>query len=551
MKKFLLSLLMLITNFTLAYADDVSVVLNGTPLAFDQPPIITDSRTLVPMRAIFEALECNIKWNNDTKEITAQNADSTIQLTVGSTISYINDIEYILDVPPLIVNERTLVPVRFVAESLECEVDWIPENSTVVISKQLIDSDSNLYSPSENTNGKYMSTTGIPGNNEVYFFTAPIDVRNKDIVYFSMNRYPLKVRFVTAYDENMNVIEQSGAENTSEFNTDGISYITVTAQQSQAERLVISDNDEADIILPAEICVSSGKTVNIYNKNIISKNWDNYTFDWKCEIGTSSSDKYSITAGDSDVGTYELLLEVKSITGKTVHTASSVIKVIQNSLDAVSILPIGDSLTNNKKWLSFVTSDSANKVTFIGTRGKAPHNHEGRSGFGSNNYLTGKEYTFENEGIHPFWDGEKFNWNYYLANTGLQPDAVQIFLGTNGLSANPVSNANNIKSIVEYIHNDNPDIPIFIVNTMHRGTVYTKAGEPDNEAIATEHINIINLTEYLTEILKDKENVHMIPLYAVHDSNNNYSKKDSVHPTEAGSREIADIIYSTYCAFLA
>lgn len=550
MKKFLLSLLILVTSCTLAYADDVSVVLNGTPLAFDQPPIITDGRTLVPMRVIFEALECNIKWNNDTKEITAQNADSTIQLTVGSTISYINDTEYVLDVPPQIVNERTLVPVRFVAESLECDVNWLPESSTVIINKTLEQAYSTLYNPQENTNGKYMATNGKPGGNEIYFYTAPINVSNTDRVYFSMNRQPLKARFVTAYDENMNVIETQGAENISEFKTDGISYIIVTAKQTEAERLIISDNNEADIILPEEICVTVGKTINIYNRNIISKDWDNYTFDWKCLIGTASPDKFSITANAIDVGKHELILEVKNNTGKTIFTGSSDIIITEDSIKEVSVLPIGDSLTNNKKWLSFVTSDSGNKITFIGTRGKSPLNHEGRSGFSSGNYVTGTEYKFENEGIHPFWDGEKFNFKYYLDSTGLKPDAIQIFLGTNGLSADPVKNANNIRTIVECIRNDSQDVPIFIVNTMHRGTVYTENGEIDNETIIKEHTSIINLTEYLTEILKDKENVYIIPVYATHDSQNNYSKKDPIHPTESGYREIADIIYSTYCTYI-
>lgn len=550
MKKiFLISLLMLILSSSHSFARDINVTLNGSNLEFDQPPIIVDGRTLVPMRVIFEALDCTVEWDNDTREITAGNNDTTVILRIDDTSAFVNSGEVALDVPPQILNNRTLVPIRFVSESLDCDVNWNNETSTVEITK-IISLSKRLYSPSTNTIGKYMSTTGIAAENSAYFYTSAIDVSDISTVYFSQNRYPCNVRFVTAFDENMNVLPDFGRENISEFDATGVSYIVVTALQTASQRLMISNNNNADIILPEELCIAFGQSAKIFNRNIISGNAEDYLFTWSCDIGKTEDDGYYIDTNEASIGVHPLTLTVKNPNNKTIFSGKTDIKIVKNTLEQVNILPIGDSLTNNKPWLDSVISLSGKNVTFIGTRGQAPRNHEGRSGFSSAGYLKGTEYTFENEGIHPFWDGTKFNWNYYLEKTGLKPDAVQIFLGTNGLSVDPVKNAESIRAIADEILQSDKDIPIFIINTMHRGTVYDENGEINSNAIAEQHTSIINLAEYLNTILKDYENVHIIPVYATHDSINNYSEKDSVHPTDNGYSTIADMIYGAYCAYL-
>ena len=93
-------------------------------------------------------------------------------------------------------------------------------------------------------------------------------------------------------------------------------------------------------------------------------------------------------------------------------------------------------------------------------------------------------------------------------------------------------------------------MPIFIINTMHRGTVYDENGEINAGTITEQHTSIINFTEYLNDILANYANVHIVPVYATHDSIKNYSEKDSVHPTDSGYSTIADMIYSAYCAYL-
>lgn len=556
MKKLILILSILTAvSFSSAFADDITVKLNGSKLTFDQPPVIQDGRTLVPMRAIFEALNCTVEWNGDIKEITAISDNSTIKLTIDKKEALIDSEEYTLDVPPQIINDRTLVPVRFIAESLKCKVDWHEDTSSVVINRiyePLSDEpyNSNLYNPSGNTQGKYMTQSSYAAPNEYYFHTSAIDVSETKNVYFTINRLPENVRFVTAFDENMNVLPDLGKENVSEFNTEGVAYIVVTALSPQADKLVISTDNEADIFLPEEICVADGKTITIYNDNIISKNTADYTFNWECEIGTAYDDRFSVKAMLSNIGTYDLKLTVTNSSGDVIYTGKTVLKTVLNNLKNTSILAIGDAFTNNKPWLETIISSSGRRINFIGTRGVPPRSHEARSTFTAKSYLSATEYTYENEGIHPFWDGERFNWNHYKKTTNLNPHAIQIFLSASTLNGDPTIDGDNIKSMVDYIRNDDPDIPIFVVNMLHRGVTYKDDGTPNTETVTKQHTSVFNQAEYLTKIFNEYDNVYMIPAYALHDTVNNFSSKSSIYPNSSGYDQLADIIYSTYCAHL-
>ncbi|MDR2665162.1 MAG: cadherin-like beta sandwich domain-containing protein [Oscillospiraceae bacterium] len=102
----------------------ITVTLNGAELEFDQPPIIENDRTLVPMRKIFEAMGATVEWDGETQTITAVKDNVTIIMRIGNPVMTKNGVQNTLDVPPKIVNNRTLVPVRAVAESLDCEVGW-------------------------------------------------------------------------------------------------------------------------------------------------------------------------------------------------------------------------------------------------------------------------------------------------------------------------------------------------------------------------------------------------------------------------------------------
>jgi hypothetical protein len=106
-------------------ADDITVQLDGVTLEFDQPPIIENDRTLVPMRAIFEAMGATVTWSENTQAIMGVKGAIDIVMHIGDNLVWKNTYNKItLDVPPKIVNNRTLVPVRAIAESFNATVDW-------------------------------------------------------------------------------------------------------------------------------------------------------------------------------------------------------------------------------------------------------------------------------------------------------------------------------------------------------------------------------------------------------------------------------------------
>jgi len=117
-----------------AYADDeINIFVDGTLLQFDVPPQIIDGRTMVPMRAIFEALGAEIEWHQETQSIFAAADEIALMMTVGSERVHTGDGYFDMDVPPLIIDGRTLVPARFVAQAMGLHVGWVSTNSTVYI----------------------------------------------------------------------------------------------------------------------------------------------------------------------------------------------------------------------------------------------------------------------------------------------------------------------------------------------------------------------------------------------------------------------------------
>jgi hypothetical protein len=106
---------------------------NGMPSALDAAPFIKDSRTLLPIRALIEALGGTVQWNPSTKTATVALGSRTVALTIGSTIALVNGTPITLDVAPVIKNGRTFLPLRAVAENLGLDLAWEPVSQTIFL----------------------------------------------------------------------------------------------------------------------------------------------------------------------------------------------------------------------------------------------------------------------------------------------------------------------------------------------------------------------------------------------------------------------------------
>ena len=116
-------------------AGGVKVVLNGQIMSFDVPPQIVNGRTMVPLRAIFEEMGAEIVWDDATKTVTATKDGTVVILTVGDVAPTVNGAAVALDQPGIIVDGRTLAPLRFVAEAFGGTVEWDGTTRTAIISK--------------------------------------------------------------------------------------------------------------------------------------------------------------------------------------------------------------------------------------------------------------------------------------------------------------------------------------------------------------------------------------------------------------------------------
>lgn len=123
-----------------AAGGEVSVTVNGKDVVFDQPPIIESGRTLVPMRAIFEALGYEVVWDNGTIDVYNSDGDNVMTLWVDNKYMWTENADVTLDVAPKIVNSRTLVPVRAISESIGANVVWDNSTRTVIIKYTASDS---------------------------------------------------------------------------------------------------------------------------------------------------------------------------------------------------------------------------------------------------------------------------------------------------------------------------------------------------------------------------------------------------------------------------
>lgn len=112
---------------------EMPVFIEGKKIEFDVPPRIVDGRTLVPLRKFAESLGCAVEWDPVDRQVVFVQGTKVMVLGVGRTSATIDGREVGLDVPPVIVNGRTLVPLRFVSEAVDAQVGYHAESKMVVV----------------------------------------------------------------------------------------------------------------------------------------------------------------------------------------------------------------------------------------------------------------------------------------------------------------------------------------------------------------------------------------------------------------------------------
>lgn len=110
-------------------ANRLVVVVDGKPIEFKgAQPTVLRGRVMVPMRGVFEAIGATLEYDPTTRKVTATRNNETVELTFGSKIAKKNGAEILLDVPPQIMKNMTMVPMRFIAEGLGAKLAYDKAN---------------------------------------------------------------------------------------------------------------------------------------------------------------------------------------------------------------------------------------------------------------------------------------------------------------------------------------------------------------------------------------------------------------------------------------
>jgi len=169
---------------------EISVVVGGTKVDFDVKPVVENGRTLVPLRKIFEALGATVYWDDATQTVKGVKGNTTITLVVNSVDANVNGVIKTLDVPAKILNDRVLVPARFISESLGAKVGWDEATQTVNITPALSSLETKLIDISGSLlkfNPANSSFTATDDSTQTNGGTVALVKTNFDDVYTSSN----------------------------------------------------------------------------------------------------------------------------------------------------------------------------------------------------------------------------------------------------------------------------------------------------------------------------------------------------------------------------
>ncbi|HML38816.1 MAG TPA: N-acetylmuramoyl-L-alanine amidase family protein [Bacillota bacterium] len=119
----------------ITFCKDYPVLLqvDGKKVEGDVPPVIIKEKTLIPVRAVFEDMGADVTWYEDARLVEIRMGSSNVQLTIDSSTALVDGTPKTMDVPAMIIGGRTMIPVRFVGEPLSCGIGWDDLSRTVII----------------------------------------------------------------------------------------------------------------------------------------------------------------------------------------------------------------------------------------------------------------------------------------------------------------------------------------------------------------------------------------------------------------------------------
>jgi len=218
--------------------DNIKVKIGGEPVNFDVQPQLINNRTMVPLRAIFEALGATVDWNGETQTVTSTKGDTTISLTINNPVMTVNGAEVTLDSPACLVDGRTLVPVRAISEAFNLPVEWVDSTKTVKIKKKVsVIAD------------EFRKITDFVGQTWKYTYD--------DSGLMTMREHDAGLKVLCEYDDNENLVKET--------------FITETTDGTTTDVTNYTYDSNGNLLLKTDVF---GWTRYEYDNNLL-KSWTN------------------------------------------------------------------------------------------------------------------------------------------------------------------------------------------------------------------------------------------------------------------------------------
>lgn len=528
----------------------------------------------------------NISVDNELTLIPTENCTKLEVYLKGTDVVEIGNVE---------VSLSYSIDSKF--NALEEEIKSIWKNDDYL--KVDVQPSINLFTEEGILEGKLINDAGTPVAYTNAFTTDFIATNGIDSIYYE-GQTKTNIRKMFTYDANKLPIANS-AVNYADYckipvgaKFIRLSFMTSVPREKIVVRPMYTDRyttSTCTAYLPKDIYVAVGRTIELYN-NQICLEADKFHIQWYCRnaayqfIGKAMKRKFVLSP--TNIGEYTLTCKIYDDKLSVIWFAECNVHVVAENVSSMTICPIGDSLTNNKAWMSEVINLSGGSISYVGTFALASPDaggvqrtggHEGRSGFKAEDYIIGTPYTFGGASESPhnkFWDGTRFNWNYYKTHNAISCDAVQIFLGTNAIKGLDVKKeaereAEYLKQMVDYILLDEPNKPIYLVYPPFFGNQNGMGNQSGVDGFSTDatrwkynmYRGVMYLVKKVDELLSSYSSVHIVPIAFTHDSEYNYGSvetpvnpraiqkeylpSEAAHPQPQGYYQMADAMFSVYC----
>jgi hypothetical protein len=341
-------LMCLLTAFVSAEeVKPVYVMLNGEYVdcaSYGQEATIVEGRTMVPLRAIFESLGATVEWNQETKTVSSVLGDTEISLTIGDSKLIKNGEEIALDVPALIMNGRTLVPVRAVSESFGVAVEWDKNTRTVILTQAEKPLDEKPETPAQDD-------ADVPEAAKLAL-TKCLDAT----LSFNLNEAAKYTTTPEAFDSiNMSGIDDMLKEL-------GLDHETVTEMYMASvgeghEDAIVFCEDVADVCVDITKRVYSMITYEVVSYKAVSENEvAAEVLLYFPDLETFSEDFENMTAYATAMASEELLMMAQQFEGSTEKEVYDVLgqlfkkyaePAVDELIEGIALVPVGEAEEEN------------------------------------------------------------------------------------------------------------------------------------------------------------------------------------------------------------